>query len=96
MGIFQAQEKALEHLSDYRSAVKTLHYFIMSNQGLTQENKDEFLKILASIDEELMKHLSVKGCSTKELDQSLDKVYNFITQEELLISRGLGKKLSDI
>ncbi|MGB5273654.1 MAG: hypothetical protein WBN39_06335, partial [Flavobacteriaceae bacterium] len=91
-GSFRRREKALEHLSDYRSAVKTLHYFIMSNQGLTDENKGEFMKILASIDEELMNHLSVKGCSTKELDKSLNKVYDFITQEELLISRSLREK----
>lgn len=64
----------------------------MGNQGLNQEHKDEFLKILALIDEELMKHLSIKGCSTKELDESLNKIYDFITQEELLISRGLREK----
>ncbi|TFG77924.1 MAG: hypothetical protein E4H26_02950 [Flavobacteriales bacterium] len=92
-GSFRRREKALEHLSDYRSALKTLHYFLMSNAGLPEENKQEFLRILSSIDEELMKHLSVNGSSTAALDESLDKVYDFITDENLVVTRGLREKI---
>jgi hypothetical protein len=65
----------------------------MSNSSLSEENKQKILDILGSIDEELMNHLAVNGSSTKALDKSLNNVYEFITDEDLIISRGLREKI---
>ena len=45
-GSFRRREKALEHLSEFRSAVKTVNYFFLSNQNLTEEGKEEVKNIL--------------------------------------------------
>ena len=34
-GSFRRREKALEHLSQFRSSLKTIHYFVLSNKELS-------------------------------------------------------------
>ena len=48
-GSFRRREKALQHLSKFRSALKTVHYFVMSNQALTAESKKEMTDIFNEI-----------------------------------------------
>ena len=38
---FRRREKALEHLSQFRAAIKTVDYFFMSAPTLTDEKKSE-------------------------------------------------------
>ena len=48
-GSFRRREKALEHLSEFRSTLKTVGYFFMSNDELTNLDKTEIKKILLDI-----------------------------------------------
>ena len=54
-GSFRRREKALQHLSQFRSALKTVHYFILSNKEMSDEFKDELYNILIEISEKVMK-----------------------------------------
>ncbi len=88
-GSFRRREKALQHLSKFRSALKTVHYFIMSNQELSEANKQEMTRILINISEQNMKHLKNNDDNTKDLDEIIDKVLKFIVANDQLISKRL-------
>ncbi|MGB5783569.1 MAG: hypothetical protein WBM42_16965, partial [Eudoraea sp.] len=68
-GSFRRREKALQHLSKFRSALKTVHYFVMSNQELSVESKKEMTDILLNISEQTMDQLKNNGDNTKDLDE---------------------------
>ena len=55
---FRRREKALEHLSQFRAAIKTLDYFFMSAPTLTDEKKAELSAILLEISDQTMNHLN--------------------------------------
>jgi hypothetical protein len=81
-GSFRRREKALEHLSQFRSSLKTVHYFVMSNKELTEENKIEIYNILVEISTRVMTHLRTVDNKTKELDDVINNVYKFISEKE--------------
>lgn len=88
-GSFRRREKALQHLSKFRSALKTVHYFVMSNQELSEENKQEMTSILINISDQTMEHLKNNDDNTEELDMIIDKVLTFIVTNDQLISKRL-------
>ena len=90
---FRRREKALEHLSQFRAAIKTVDYFFMSAPTLTDEKKAEVSKILFEISEVTIEHLSKIESSTNNLDDSVNKVYLFIIENEEMIPRALRDKV---
>ena len=91
-GSFRRREKALEHLSQYRSAMKTLHYFITTSTLLDSEVAS--LKILLeNIEDKTIMHLKSHECSIKNLDQEVDKIYEFIHTRRETIPKSLKDKL---
>ena len=92
-GSFRRRENALEHLSDFRSSLKTLHYFFMGHERLSQEDKNEIQKILLEINMDTLAHLRNKDCTIKELDDIVDKVYQFTVDKKEFMSRNLRDKV---
>ena len=92
-GSFRRREKALEHLSQFRSSLKTVHYFILSNKGLSDEFKNEASNILLDISEDVMNHLKNSIYSTKDLDSVIEQVYTFIDEKEEFISGKIRDKI---
>ena len=88
-GSFRRREKALQHLSKFRSALKTVHYFVMSNKELSPESKKEMTDILLNISEQTMDQLKNNGDNTKELDDIIDKVLTFIVANDQTVSKNL-------
>lgn len=88
-GSFKRREKALQYLSKFRSALKTVHYFVMSNQELSPESKKEMTDILLNISEQTMDQLKNNGDNTKELDEIIDKVLTFIVANDQTVSKNL-------
>ena len=76
-GSFRRREKALEHLSQFRSALKTVHYFILSSKDLPEESKIELLDVILEINEKVMGHLKTDTYTAKDLDEVIHKVYMF-------------------
>ena len=92
-GSFRRREKALEHLSQFRSSLKTIHYFFNSSTKLSQEDKKEIDMILLEISNTTVNHLSKRDYDTKELDASIQNIYNYLLSKDTLISRGFKDKI---
>lgn len=90
---FRRREKALEHLSQFRAAIKTVDYFFMSAPTLTDEKKAEISSILLEISEETIKHLEKEDGNTNNLDDVVNKVYLYIIENEDTIPRALRDKV---
>lgn len=92
-GSFRRREKALQHLSQYRSALKTIHYLFMSNLNLEEQYKQEITKILVDISNKVIDHLSHKNYNTKELDENINKIFEFTNDKNEQISSRLRDKI---
>ena len=86
-GSFRRREKALEHLSKFRSALKTVHYFVMNNLELSQADKDKMDGILSDISSKTIVHLGGNFESTQELDEIINSVNMFMLE--------MGEKVSN-
>jgi len=80
-GSFKRREKALEHLSQFRSSLKTIHYLFLCITNLNENNKQEITKDLKEISDRLIDHLSNNDYNTKELDESVNKIFEFINDK---------------
>ena len=92
-GSFRRREKALNYLSKFRSALQTVHYFVKSNDELTEDSKKQMEGILVEISEETLSHLAKKHETTTELDPIIDKVQRFMNTREEIISKNLKDRI---
>lgn len=92
-GSFRRRENALEYLSEFRSSMKVLYYFFMSNDKLTEEDKVEIKNLLLEINSSTLAHLRNKNGSNKDLDDILHKVYLFTLDEKRCLPRTLRDKI---
>lgn len=92
-GSFRRREKALEHLSQFRSSLKTIHYFVLSNNELSEENQAAILNILLEIERNTIGHLRNNDYATKDLDEVITNVYSFIIEKEEFFSGKLRDKV---
>lgn len=92
-GSFRRREKALEHLSQFRSSLKTIHYYFLGNNKLSLDEKREVFEILDHINTTFLTHLSKKDYETKNLDQTVYEVYEFIDKKKDLINDRLKSKV---
>ena len=87
-GSFRRREKALEHLSEFRSTLKTFGYFLMSNAKLTEEDKEEAHALMVNLSNTLMSHLKSNGSETEGIDASMQEFYDYIqVKEEKIASK---------
>lgn len=92
-GSFRRREKALEHLSQFRSALKTVYYFIMSNNEMLDSTKTRISNALSEISEVTIVHLKNDDNGTKDLDVVTNKVFQFVDEAEEMISRKLKDRI---
>jgi len=90
---FRRREKALEHLSEFRSALKTLNYFFMSNDKLSENDQKEIQGILLEINTATLMLLKNKIFDIKSLDEITHKVYQFTLDKNGTVSRNLRDKV---
>ena len=83
----------MEHLSEFRGTIKTLDYFFMSNDKLTDENKAEVYDILVKISNNLMDQLKTNSHETARLDGNIDELYEFVQLHKELISGKREEKI---
>ena len=91
-GSFRRREKALEHLSQFRSAMKTLFYFT-STSNLTLEERNNLDIILKDIGEKTLERLKIQDEEIKDLDDEIEKVYDFILSKNGMISTKLKDRI---
>lgn len=90
---FRRREKALEHLSEFRSSLKTLYYFFNSNEKLNEDDLKEIKDILTEINTATLSNLKSKDFVVKDLDDILNKVYQFTLDKTATIPRNLRDKV---
>ncbi len=93
-GSFRRREKAMEHLSQFRSALKTLHnYVYCDDKMLTHAHKKEMFQILVSISENTLVHLKQNTRETEGLDSIVQQVQDFVLRYNNLISGKLRDRI---
>ena len=92
-GSFRRREKALEHLSQFRSTLKTLNYFVMSNDKFSEDDKDEIYSIFLEISDTVLSHLGKDDYNTDHLDAVIQKVHEFIKDKGVLVNDRLKNKI---
>ena len=85
-GSFKRRERALEYLSQFRSALLTINYYFKNSSKLTDDDQREIANILSEIGNELIVHLGKSDYDTKEIDEKVQKVFNFIKEKDEFIS----------
>ena len=81
-GSFRRREKALEHLSEFRSTLKTFSYFLMSNEKLTEEDQVEAEKLMINLSNTLMTHLKSNENDATGIDASMHNLYEYVNSKE--------------
>lgn len=85
-GSFQRRERALEYLSQFRSALLTLNYYFRNAPKLKDEDKREITNILLEISSELPAHLGKSDYDTKDIDDRVQQIFRFMTEKDDFIS----------
>ena len=85
-GSFKRRERSLEYLSQFRAALLTLNYYFRNSSKLTDEDKSEITNILLEISKEISVHLGKSDYSTEDIDDKVQRVFNFITDKDEFIS----------
>lgn len=92
-GSFRRREKALEHLSQFRSSIKTVSYFFNSNSKLTEDLKFEIAAVLHKIGDTTVEHLKKDDHNTAFLDDTVHEVYDFLTRNKESMSNGFRDRI---
>jgi len=92
-GSFRRREKALEHLSQFRSSLKTLYYYVVSNDKLSEDDKNEFYTVLLEISKTVLDHLGKDDYNTDHLDEVIQKVHEFMKEKDEFINDRLKNKI---
>jgi len=92
-GSFRRREKALEHLSEFRSTLKTFDYFLMSNVSLTEEDKAEAERLMIDLSNTLMSHLKSNESDTTGIDRSMNQLYEYILARDEMITTKSRERL---
>ena len=88
---FRRREKALEHLSQFRTNLKTIeHYLRMSK--LTDEKFKELSILTNKLENDFLKELSRPDINLKKIDSNTEEVFNFLKNNEEDISGGIRQK----
>jgi hypothetical protein len=92
-GSFRRREKALEHLSQFRSSLKTIHYYFLGNNKFSITEKNEIFKILENINDTFLEHLGKHDYETSHLDLAVYQINDFMEQNNDLINDRLKSKV---
>jgi len=92
-GAFRRREKALEHLSLYRGALRTIEYFFVNSANLSDEAKEKSKKLLIDLGDSFLDHLSQSDTNTKDIDEKTEAIFAFVRENEESIQGGARQKI---
>ena len=88
---FKRREKALEHLSQFRSNLRTIgHYLKMSK--LSEDGLKELSELTNKVESDFLNELSKSDINLKKIDSNTEEIFNFFKTNEEEISGGLRQK----
>ena len=92
-GSFRRREKALEHLSEFKSTLHTVGNFLLSKPELVDLYKKEVYTILLDINTTVLSHLSSHASNLNKVDKSMNQIYEFVIDKNETISRQIRDKV---
>ena len=92
-GAFRRREKALEHLSRFRGSILTLQHCFATNSKLSDDKKIEIHDNIAAISDKLLIHLKTSEISIQQIDSVINKIEQFVHNNEEAISGGFRLKI---
>ena len=92
-GAFRRREKALEHLSLYRGALRTIEYFFVNSPNLSDEAKEKSKNLLIDLSDSFLDHLSQSDTNTKNIDKKTEAIFAFVRENEENIQGGTRQKI---
>ncbi len=92
-GSFRRREKALEHLSEFKSTLHTVSNFLLSNPKLVDLYKTDVDAILLNINSTVLNHLASQDSNLTTVDKSMNQVYEFVIDKNDTISRQIRDKV---
>ena len=92
-GSFRRREKALEHLSEFKSTLHTVRNFLLSSPKLVDLYKKDVDSILLDINTTVLNHLSSPESSLTDVDKSMNQIYEFVIDKNDTISRQIRDKV---
>ncbi|MCO5725579.1 hypothetical protein [Robiginitalea marina] len=90
-GAFRRREKALEHLSRFRSSLKTLYFYVQMGTELTPEDKAKSEALIGNISDLTLLHLKKNPGEAKAVDDAINELHYFILQSE----EGIPRRIRD-
>ena len=92
-GAFRRREKALQHLSQYRSALVTINFYLQTSTDMSEEDKKKSEDVLARISDETVKHLKDNEENVEAVDQAIHEFHTHITELEEFIPRRIKDRI---
>lgn len=92
-GAFRRREKALQHLSKYRSALVTINFYLKTSTDLSEENKERTEGILKRISDETVKHLKNNEENVEAVDAAIRDFHTQIIELEEFIPRKIQDRV---
>ncbi len=92
-GAFRRREKALQHLSQYRSALVTIDFYLRTSTDMSEEDKKKTRDILARISNETVNHLKDNEENVEAVDQAIEDFHTHITELEEFIPRRIKDRI---
>ena len=92
-GSFRRREKALEHLSEFKSTLHTVSNFLLSSPKLVDLYKTDVDAILLNINSTVLNHLASQDKNLTKVDKSMNQVYEFVIDKNDTISRQIRDKV---
>ncbi len=90
---FRRREKALEYLSSFKAGLITVDNCFQESKKLDPEKKQEIQNIIRAIPTFMVDYLGVKTCSQEKLNTEVQKVFQFIKQNNEQVGNGTSIKI---
>ena len=92
-GAFRRREKAMEHLSRFRSGLLSVSYIITLNNKLEPAEKSKGLDLLETISNAFLDYLNGKNNDLKTVDQNVNSFIAYIEDIREQVSNGVRQKI---
>jgi hypothetical protein len=90
---FRRREKALEYLSSLKAGLITVDNCFQESKKLDPEKKQEIQNIIRAIPTFMVDYLGLKTCSQEKLNAEVQKVFQFIKQNNEQVGSGTAIKI---
>jgi|TARA_B100001059_G_scaffold45966_1_gene38780 predicted membrane chloride channel (bestrophin family) len=88
---FRRREKALEHLSQFRSNLRTIEHYVKMSK-LSEEKLKDFSNLIIKLETVFLDELSKSKIDLKKIDKNTQGVFDFLKNNDEEISGGIRQK----